>query len=124
MNFSTVINKKDHGYLVKDFGEKGWGLFDLQTLSVQTNATNTKTSGQQNNLTISINAFTDLLSKVTNDPSLKLVPAVTNPEEKKSEIVSSTANDVKEEPKEQPKEPPVIKTEEKEHRSNKYKELQ
>jgi hypothetical protein len=34
-NFSITVNKRDHGYLVKNFDEKGWGLFDLQTLSVQ-----------------------------------------------------------------------------------------
>src|ERR1700730_12280127 len=26
--FSVRVNKKDHGYLLKNFGEKGWGLFD------------------------------------------------------------------------------------------------
>src|SRR5437868_3815221 len=30
--YSVTLNKKDHGYLLKDFGDKGWGLFDLQTL--------------------------------------------------------------------------------------------
>src|SRR5712671_1992630 len=34
-NFSVSINKKDHGYLLKNFGGKGWGLFDLQNLTVQ-----------------------------------------------------------------------------------------
>ncbi len=32
--FSISVNRKDHGYLLKNFGEKGWGLFDLQTLAV------------------------------------------------------------------------------------------
>src|SRR6266496_1228011 len=35
LNFSTVINKKDHGFLLRNFGDKGWGLIDLQTLSIQ-----------------------------------------------------------------------------------------
>src|SRR5688572_25849778 len=32
--FSVVVNKKDHGFLLKNFAEKGWGLFDLQSLDV------------------------------------------------------------------------------------------
>jgi len=34
-NFSVPVGKKDHGFLLKNFNEKGWGLFDLQTLTVQ-----------------------------------------------------------------------------------------
>lgn len=32
--FFTVLDKKDAGFLVKNFGEKGWGIFNLQSLSV------------------------------------------------------------------------------------------
>ena len=32
--FKCVINKKDLGFGLKDFAEKGWGLFNLQTLDV------------------------------------------------------------------------------------------
>ena len=31
--FTVDVKAKDHGYLLKNFGEKGWGLFDLQTMS-------------------------------------------------------------------------------------------
>ena len=34
-NFSVSVSKKDHGFLLKNFNEKGWGLFELQLLSVQ-----------------------------------------------------------------------------------------
>src|SRR4030095_3689506 len=72
LNFKTTIDKKDHGYLIKNLGEKGWGLFDLQTLTVQTSASNSRTSSQFNsNSGITVNAFTDLLSRATDDPSLK-----------------------------------------------------
>src|SRR5688572_31698653 len=30
--FTIPVKSKDRGYLLKNFGEKGWGLFDLQTL--------------------------------------------------------------------------------------------
>ena len=32
-----VINKADAGYLLKNFGEKGWGLYNLQTMEVTMN---------------------------------------------------------------------------------------
>ena len=32
--FKCIINKKDLGFGLKDFGEKGWGLFNLQSLDV------------------------------------------------------------------------------------------
>jgi hypothetical protein len=33
-SFKYVIDKKDLGFNLKNFGEKGWGLFNLQTLAV------------------------------------------------------------------------------------------
>ncbi|MBK7098866.1 MAG: hypothetical protein IPH58_11520 [Sphingobacteriales bacterium] len=33
--FDFKIDSKDKGYLIKNFGNEGWGLFDLQTMSVQ-----------------------------------------------------------------------------------------
>ena len=33
--FTVPTRAKDRGFLLKNFGEKGWGLFDLQTLSIQ-----------------------------------------------------------------------------------------
>jgi hypothetical protein len=33
-NFTCAVNKKDAGYLLKDFGDKGWGLFNLQSMEV------------------------------------------------------------------------------------------
>src|SRR5260370_22722389 len=63
LDFSTSINKKDHGYLVKNFGEKGWGLFDLQSLSIQMSSSNVKSTAQNDNSSgPRVNAFTDLLS--------------------------------------------------------------
>ena len=32
---SVDVKAKDHGYLLKNFGEKGWGIFDLQTMAIQ-----------------------------------------------------------------------------------------
>src|SRR5499425_3308054 len=74
LDFATTINKKDHGYLVKNLGDKGWGLFDLQSLDLQMSASNVKKeTGFDNNTNTGtqVNAFTALLAKATDDPSLR-----------------------------------------------------
>ncbi len=68
--FSVGMNKKDHGYLVKNFGDKGWGLFDLQTLAVQMSAgASAKINSNTENKEVS--PFTDILAKAADDPSIK-----------------------------------------------------
>lgn len=80
-NFSVAINKKDHGYLLKNFGEKGWGLFNLQTLSVQMSSTaNAKVNEQKTEISNNVSVFTELLSKATDDPSIKEKPVFANTE--------------------------------------------
>ena len=81
--FSISIPHKDKGYLLKDFGSEGWGLFDLQTMTVQKSlnaATAIKTVPEEN-----VSPFTEILAKASDDPSLKektVMPAV-----KKEEVV-------------------------------------
>jgi Domain of unknown function (DUF4476) len=126
-NFSVAINKKDHGYLLKNFGEKGWGLFDLQSSAVQMSVAPvskidaTEKSGEQNT-----SAFTDILSKAADDPSLKEKPIQAKMEEKKTEVIPQEVikkEEVKptvieepalkkEEPRVETKEQPVVKNEE------------
>ncbi len=31
-NFQILIDKKNQGFLLKNFGEKGWGLFNMQVI--------------------------------------------------------------------------------------------
>ena len=137
-NFSVIISKKDHGYLLKNFGEKGWGLFDLQTLVIQMSTSGSakiEEKIKEENKDVSV--FTDILSKAADDPSLKEKPAQTKIEEKKTETVIQEnlpkeipielAKDTvalkpveiieqaevkKAEPKIDNKEPPVVKVEE------------
>ncbi|HWC54844.1 MAG TPA: DUF4476 domain-containing protein [Chitinophagaceae bacterium] len=83
-HFSLKVGAKDHGYLVKNFGDKGWGLFDLQTMAVQMAATAAETndkSGQTN-----VSPFTDILAKATGDSTLKQKPEEIKAEEKKTSI--------------------------------------
>jgi len=67
--FACTVNKKDHGFLIKNFGEKGWGLYDLQTSEVQMAVTDTKKETTAVNTPV--NAFTELLSKAADDSTLK-----------------------------------------------------
>jgi len=67
--FSCTITN-DAGYLIKKFGDKGWGLFNMQTLDVvMANSSSTdvaKTIGKEKT-----DAFSSMLSEVVNDPSIK-----------------------------------------------------
>lgn len=70
-NFSVAINQKDHGYQVKNFGEKGWGLFDLQTLTIQmANSASAKSQSRQMQESKDVSVFTSILSRATDDPGL------------------------------------------------------
>ncbi len=107
-NFTVSVNRKDHGYLLKNFGEKGWGLFDLQALTVQMAVTGKASieekPGTENK---DVSAFTDILAKAADDPSLKEKPVQAKIEEKKAEVVVQEV--VKEEPKAEIKESVVTK---------------
>jgi len=84
LDFSTTVNRKDHGYLVKNFGEKGWGLFDLQSLSIQMSTSKMKGTAEVNkDGDTQVDAFTELLSKAADDPSLKQNVVLVKQEEKK-----------------------------------------
>jgi len=71
-SFYTTMNHKDHGYLIKNFGENGWGLFDLQTLGVQMPSKIAVDTADMVIKTerIEPNDFTQLLSKAANDTTL------------------------------------------------------
>jgi len=83
--FSIPINHKDRGYLLKNFGEKGWGLFDLQSLQVQmsSNANAQSTSIADPN----VSPFTEILSKAADDPSLKEKAIVATVEKKETAVI-------------------------------------
>lgn len=66
--FLCTVNSKDAGYLVKKFGDKGWGLFNLQTLDVvMAGGSHTEAA----KTTAKADEFSSLLSEVVNDPSIK-----------------------------------------------------
>lgn len=81
-NFSIIIGAKDHGYLVKNFGDKGWGLYDLQTMTLQMAVTNLKINEEKPNQANN-SAFTEILAKATGDSTLNQKPEVQRTVEKK-----------------------------------------
>src|SRR5688572_19527187 len=117
--FSVAMNRKDHGYLVKNFGDKGWGLFDLQTLAVQMavagSARIETKQGENNNKEVS--PFTDILARAADDPSLREKQESFGDTEKgplrnneKKEVVTTEIKDpVTEKPVEKT-EPVIVKT--------------
>jgi Domain of unknown function (DUF4476) len=96
LDFSTTINRKDHGYLVKNFGEKGWGLFDLQSLSIQMSTTKAKGTAEVNKSGDNqVDAFTELLSKAADDPSLKQNVVLVKEQDKKPVAVEAIQKEEK-----------------------------
>lgn len=81
--FTVTVGKKDHGYLVRNFAEKGWGLFDLQSLELIMALTGKTSSASTENNNVS--GFTATLSKAADDPSLKEKQVTPVAEEKKPE---------------------------------------
>jgi len=105
-NFSVTVGRQDHGYLLKNFDDKGWGLFDLQTLGVQMALGGGDEKPKTENKDVS--AFTDILSKAADDPSIKEKPVQPKVEEKKPVVVVPEIVK-KEEPKVEEKIPVVTK---------------
>jgi len=81
-SFSVPMGQKDHGFLLKNFGEKGWGLFDLQSLAIQYSGTAVTAVPKAAVPGKEVSPFTDLLAKATGDPSLRENP----PEPKVEEV--------------------------------------
>ncbi len=101
--FKVTIDKKNEGFLVKNFGEKGWSLFNLQTLALiekmeapATVATVTK---------IQDDPFSKMLASVVKDSSLlqKIEPVVEKPvpvvaEKATDTVAEKTADTIAEKP--------------------------
>lgn len=86
-NIHCSLEDKDLGYLLKNFGEKGWGLFNLQSLSVLMANENSKKSDVAKE--VRTDAFSNMLSTVVNDPTIKENEPV------KQEVKKTITEDVK-----------------------------
>ena len=70
-NIRFVVQEKDYGYLLKNFGEKGWGFFNLQTLNVLMADEPGKAPAQPTAAEIKPDTFSNMLSTVVDDPTIK-----------------------------------------------------
>src|SRR6476659_7602374 len=97
LDFTASINKKDHGYLIKNLGEKGWGLFDLQSLDLQmsSSAVKKETGFDHSTNNAQVNGFTALLAKATDDPSIRQNAVFVKEVEKKPAVVQTIEKEEK-----------------------------
>lgn len=87
--FQVNMNKRDHGFLIKNFSDQGWGLFNLQTLAV-TMPSKGKTDIVIKKEKRETSDFTDLLAKAADDSTLKEKPVIVKTIEEKPVITSSS----------------------------------
>ena len=87
--YSITMNRKDQGFLIKNLGEKGWGLFNLSTMAVIMPISNpaspvqaVKTERREDN------AFTNLLAKAADDSTIKEKPIIEKSVETKPDAVA------------------------------------
>lgn len=89
LNFMIDSLKSDKGYLIKDFGASGWGLFDLQTSVVlygkNDDLAGSATRNKYRADSLLGDGFGDMLAKVTKDSTVKYV-SVINTESKADSI--------------------------------------
>lgn len=73
--FAVTVDKKDQGFMLKNMAEKGWALFNLQSLAllmpVDDIPKQDTASGKGNT---DAGEFANILSKAADDPSLKEKP--------------------------------------------------
>jgi hypothetical protein len=69
--FHLIVNQTDRGYLLKDFGDKGWGLMDWRSLAVQYNRSQIETKAVPAAAIEDSTDFATLLSLASGDPSLR-----------------------------------------------------
>lgn len=83
--FTLSVNKADHGYLLKDFGDKGWGLMDWRSLVVQFSQKKVEQQYTQTSMLTEQDEFSNLLALAAGDPSLRA-----REEKKSADIVKVT----------------------------------
>ena len=96
--FSVSMNAKDHGYLLKDFNEKGWGLFDLQNMSVQMAKSNERADIdiKKEPVKKDESVFTQILAKASDDSTLLEKPDLAQIKEEKKEVLKQPEQKVEE----------------------------
>lgn len=70
--FTVPVAGRDRGFLLKNFPGQGWGLFDLQNLELLKSHGAPAEKGTVRMEPREVSAFTDVLSRAANDPSLRM----------------------------------------------------
>ncbi|MCW3091872.1 MAG: hypothetical protein JWP81_2941 [Ferruginibacter sp.] len=83
-NLVCTIDQNDIGYLLKNFDDKGWGLLNLQTSNVVMAAG--KVKAVDADVVNKTDAFSNMLSNVVNDSTIRQAEAAKAEEKKASEI--------------------------------------
>jgi uncharacterized protein YprB with RNaseH-like and TPR domain len=109
--FNVKISGKDHGYLLMDFENKGWGLFDLQTMRTMMSSNNVQTAADKREpVKKDESAFTQILAKASDDstllekPDLPELKAEKKTEIAKPEVKPSVVNEVAKQPEQKAEE--------------------
>jgi hypothetical protein len=89
--FTLRVNHADKGYLLKDFGDKGWGLMDWQKLTTQFSQQPVSRNQPAGELKSEDDDFASLLAKASGDPSL-MDSKPTKPQESAPREVSQSAS--------------------------------
>lgn len=75
--FQCLLENTDKGYLIKNFAEKGWGLYDLQSSAIVyagvTSEIKTSNPAVTTSQPVTDDPFANMLSKVTQDTTVKNV---------------------------------------------------
>ncbi len=101
-NFSYTVDRKDAGFLVKNFNERGWGLFNLQSLDVLMSVKKTEVDNVV--MKDKNDAFADMLSDVVNDPAIKQTKIIKTEEKPEvTQVVQDTVASANDQPAEVPK---------------------
>jgi hypothetical protein len=87
--FSVTVRGNDQGYLLKNFNEKGWGLFDLQTMSVKMNLSDAEIAIEKKApVKKDESVFTQILAKASDDSTLLEKPDLASVKETKKDTVA------------------------------------
>lgn len=69
-HFSIEMNRQDQGFELRNLGERGWGLFNLQNMSMIANSQPVQKQETDNTGERKTDAFSQMLANVVNDSSI------------------------------------------------------
>lgn len=88
--FIVSLDDVNKGYLIKDFDEKGYALFDLQSLALVQNAGNDMVLAKQPEPAKDNNAFSQLLANVVHDSTILQNNKLPEPAVVRNDTVANT----------------------------------